>query len=64
MINQTIPEEQYSRARATIQRGIENIRLVRHQVLPLHLLILLGRTFANKVSVEVLPEILCNPACI
>ena len=50
MANQTIPEGSFSRVRTIVQRGIEVIRLVENNDMPLPLIVLLGRTFVNKVS--------------
>lgn len=50
MAKKTVTEENFSRVRSVLQRGIEAIRLIGNNTLPLPLLILLGRTFSLKVT--------------
>lgn len=51
--NQTIINElDNEEAKSFIRKGIESVRLTGHHVLPLQLLVLLGRTFANKVCIR------------
>lgn len=50
--NGSIPEDSFSQVRTVVQRGIEVVRLMGNNNLPLQLLVLLGRTFVNRVSIE------------
>lgn len=51
--SKTVPEEDFSHVRLVLQRGLEAVRLIGNNSLPLPLLVLMGRTFANKVIDEI-----------